>query len=452
MTPIRLALVLLSLSACGGGVQPFPDGGYPADSGLPALPDGGVAHCDAVPVADGLTLHVNPVEGDDFQGTGSATAAGATQPACAYRTLTRALALATAAAKPSMHVVVDVTGFLGSGEALPLALPAGTSLEAAAGATPRLTVSSGTGLLLARPGASVSGLVLDGAGSGSVGVLASAASLSLTGVELTGFTTVGLRAEKTAAVVVAGSSRLHHNALGLLAVDAALVTLDATLATLTAPLEVSDNAGNGLEVSGAAHLVASGYRSDLDPAQGTLLLSGNARHGVHLQQALVAEGTAGPAASSLTGVVARGNGASGLHLMGGSAVAVRGSYLSDNRAHGVHVQTDPAFVSGGAGANTGNLISRLDLGAAGDPGANLLQDPGHPNTRKGVCLALTSGGSTGGMLKVAGNRFASGASLVDCAQLAASLPATRDCEAEGPLGDLTGNPKNDFDLGLCVVP
>lgn len=455
MPTLRTALALVALTACSG-VQLLPDGGLPPpppDSGLPELPDGGRAHCDGVPLTDGFTLHIDPAQGDDLQGTGSGTAGGAPEPACAYRTITRALALARVAARPSMHLQVDSFGFLGSGEAFPLVLPAGTSLAGAPGLMPRLSVFAGTGLQLSASGTSVSGLVLDGAGSGAVGVLASAGTSALQDVEVTGFTTVGVRAEQSAVLTVAGASKVHHNALGVLLVDTASVTLDGTGASEGAPLEVSSNANQGLEVRGAARLTATGVRSPFDPPSGSLVVTGNSRHGILVQQQLLAEGSASPPASSLTGVVVRGNGSSGLRLLGGSALSVRESYLSGNGQHGVHVQTDPAFVAGGAGANTGNFLGWLDLGRAGAPGANDLEDPDHLNGLKGVCLALDSGGSTGGALKLAGNRFAgAGGVVVDCQQLAATLAATGDCDAQGSLGDVGRNPKNDFELGLCVVP
>jgi hypothetical protein len=217
-------------------------------------------------------------------------------------------------------------------------------------------------------------------------------------------------------------------------------------------LRVSANTGAGVQVRGAARVDAAGTVSPLDLGQGTLVLADNGGAGLSLQQLLVAEGSGGPPASTWSGVVVRASGGSGLELVAGSALKLRRSSLWANGRHGVHLTTSAGFIPGGAGANTGNQLTRLDLGAAGDPGRNVLQDATHPNALKGVCLELSAGGSTGGLLPLAGNVFATGGSNVDCAQLAGSLPATGDCLALGPLGDVGRNPKNDFDLGLCTVP
>ena len=82
----------------------------------------------------------------------------------------------------------------------------------------------------------------------------------------------------------------------------------------------------------------------------------------------------------------------------------------------------------------------------------MLQDAANPNTLKGLCLELTGGNGTGGLLKLEGNVFANSGVTVDCSQIAGSLPATGDCAAQGPLGDSGRNPRNDFDVVQCTIP
>jgi hypothetical protein len=416
-----------------------------------------------------MTLHANPVAGDDSLATGSGTARGAANPACAFRTITRAMAAASAAAKQRMTVLVDVTATASAGtnEVFPITVPANTTISAAAGAVVTVQVASGDGFLMLHDSSAIEALKIDGQGSAAHGIVVSAGSAAgpnvLSDIEVMGFASAGVRADKTATLTITAGANVHDNGsasapaggpgpAGLLALESAVVTVNGAGATEQRPTQFSSNSGNGIEVRGQAQVNISGALSQLTPGAGTVVVKSNSQAGVYVEQLLVAAGTSGPAGMTMTGLVSTLNGADGLHLFGGSGVKVRASYLSRNSVHGVHIQTDPAFIGGGAGANDGNDLSRLDFGGSGDFGHNILQDAANPNTRKGLCLELTSGNSTGGLLKARGNVFATGGISVDCSQIAGSLPATGDCTAEGPLGDAGRNPKNDFDVAQCTVP
>jgi hypothetical protein len=477
------SLVVLG-AACGSSagsdlIGPSGDGGPSDDSGANGLPppggDGGpgtsgdgapnsadgppVSPCDVVPAADGLTLHVNPIDGDDAIATGSGTLAGAAHAACAFRSITAAAAAAGSAAKKGMNVVIDVTATASTTtkEVFPILVPGDTTIApAAGGVTVTVEAAAGDAFRMAAASATLRGLVLDGKGSGSHGVVVSGGSQTaanvLSGVEVKGFLTAGVVASGAGTLTITASTNLHDNGVGLTATDTAFVVVDGAGATEQSPTVFAKNAGSGIEVRGQARVNLTGTRSPLTPSVGTVMVKGNTGDGVLVEQLLVAAAAARPTGMTMTGLVTTQNGGSGMHVFGGSGVKVRGSYLSANGVHGLHVQTDPAFVGGGAGANDGNEMSRIDLGVAGDAGHNVLAETGGANAKKGVCFAASSGNGVGGLLKLEGNVFVSGGSSVDCSQVGAALPATGDCDAAGPLGDVGGNPKNDFDVASCSVP
>lgn len=441
-----------------GGGGGSPDGGGAVGDGPVASADGPradggpIGSCDVVGAVNGLTLHVNPIAGDDATGTGSASAAGHPSPGCAFRSITRALVAAGAAAKTSMNVVVDVTATAGSAETFPLVLPPNTTLAAAAGATVTVLVGAGEGVHLSGATSAIDSVILDGQGVAATGVVVTAGPTTLSGVEIKGFTSAGVRANDGATLTLTAGASVHDDGVGLVASGNALVSIDGTGATEQHPTQIATNAGSGVEVRGQARVNVAGALSQQTAGAGTVVVKDNALDGILVEQLLVAEGSAPPAGMTVTGLVATLNQGSGLHLFGGSGIKVRGSYLSGNTGQGVLVQTDPAFIPGGAGANDGNDISRLDFGVAGDLGNDVLQDVGNPNGKKGACVDVTSGSSLNGPLKLEGNVFATGGTSVDCVHIAGSLPATQDCDSEGPLGSVGRNPKNDFDVALCTLP
>ena len=442
---------------------PAPDGlasDGPASDG-PAS-DGPANLCDAVPVLDGLTLHVDPVSGDD-QATGSGTRSGAPRAACALRSLTRATSLATAAGKKSMKIVIDVSATVGSLETFPIAVPGNTTIAPAPGVVVTVLVGAGDGFTMSNAGATLDALILDGQGTATNGIAVTAGTPGspnvVSGVEVKGFTSAGVRASGSAVMTLTAGANLHENgtassasSAGLLATDTAVVTVNGDGASELHPTQLSLNHARGIEALGQAQVNLTGTPSALTPGAGTVVVRMNSLDGVWIEQLLVASGAAPPQGMTMTGLVSTLNGGSGIHVFGGSGVKVRGSYLSNNTAHGVHVQTDPAFINGGAGANDGNTITRLDFGVAGDLGHNVLQDDANPNTLKGACLDLAGGGGLGGLLALEGNVFAAGGSRVDCASIAGSLAATNECGTTGPLGDVGRNPRNDFDVAQCTVP
>jgi hypothetical protein len=469
-----MMLPALMLYACGsrsGGLGM--DGGRPdgaagaGGSGGAQASDGAASDlaaslCDLVPSADGLTLHVDPVSGDD-QATGSGTQSGGARAACALRSLTRATSLATAADKKSMKIVIDVSTTIGSLETFPIKVPGNTTIAPAQGAVVSVLVGAGDGFSLSNAGAILDALILDGQDTAVNGIVVTAGTPAspnvVSGVEVKGFTSAGVRASGAAVLTLTAGANLHENgtataaaSAGLLATDTAIVTVNGEGANELHPTQLSLNAARGIEVLGQAQVNLTGTPSALTAGAGTVVVTMNGLDGVWVEQLLVASAATPPQGMTMTGLVSTLNGGSGMHLFGGSGVKVRGSYLSKNTLHGVHVQTDPAFINGGAGANDGNTITRLDFGVAGDPGHDVLQDDANPNAMKGVCLELTGGGGLGGMLALEGNVFASGGSRVDCASIAGSLPATNECGTMGPLGDVGRNPRNDFDVAQCTVP
>ena len=454
-------------SALGpGGVASAATGGASAGGIVSTSTGVGNGRCDPVTASNGMTLHVNPVSGDDAVATGSGTSAATSKSACAFRTITAAAAAASSANMQTMSIVVDVTSDANhaSGEVFPITVPANTKIAGAAGVTVTVQTATGDAFHMSNDNSTIAGLIIDGQGSSSNGVVVSAGSSGkpnvLSGVEVSGFGQSGVHTE-SGVLTITGGTNVHANGsatgsgpgpAGLLAVGTAIVTVDGNNATSQKPTQFTANTGNGIEVRGQAQVNVNGTPSQLTPGEGTVVVKSNSLAGVFVEQLLVAAGATGPAGMTMTGLVSTLNGGSGMHLFGGSGVKVRSSYISKNSVHGVLISTDPGFVNGGSGSNDGNALERLDFGAAADLGHNVLQDAANPNTLKGLCLELTSGNGTGGLLKLEGNVFANSGVTVDCSQIAGSLPATGDCAAQGPLGDSGRNPRNDFDVVECSIP
>ena len=447
--------------SAGGGVSALGSGGLVSTS-----TGGGNGQCDPVTAANGMTLHVNPVSGDDAVATGSGISGGVTKAACTFRSITAAAAALSVANIQTMNIVVDVTSDanLASGEVFPITVPVNTKIAAAAGATVTVQASTSDAFRLSNDNSTIVGLVIDGQGSSANGVVVSAGSSAkpnvLSGVEVTGFAQSGVHAE-SGFLTITGGTNVHANGsatgsgpgpAGLLAIGTAIVNIDGTGATSQKPTQFAANTGNGIEVRGQAQVNVNGTSSQLTPGEGTVVIKSNSLAGIFVEQLLVASGATGPTGMTMTGLVSTLNGGSGMQLFGGSGVKVRSSYISKNSIHGVLISTDPGFVNGGSGANDGNALERLDFGAASDLGHNVLQDAANPNTLKGLCLELTGGNGTGGLLKLEGNVFANSGVTVDCSQIAGSLPASGDCAAQGPLGDSGRNPRNDFDVVQCTIP
>ncbi len=453
-------------TATGGVVSTSTGGTGGTSGGVASTSTGGGNQCDPVTPANGMTLHVNPVSGDIAVATGSGTSGGAAKPACAFRTITAAAAALSIANMQTMNIVVDVTSVanVASGEVFPITVPANTKISAVTGATVTVQTATGDAFHMSNEGSTIATLIVDGQGASANGIVVSAGSAAkpnvLSGVEVTGFSQSGVHTESGVLTITAGTN-VHGNGsatasapgpAGLLATGTAIVTVDGTGATSQKPTQFTANTGKGIEVRGQAQVNVNGTPSQVAPGEGTVVVKSNSLAGVFVEQLLVASGSTGPAGMTMTGLVSTLNGGSGMQLFGGSGVKVRSSYLSKNSIHGVLISTDPGFVNGGSGSNDGNALERLDFGAASDLGHNVLQDAANPNTLKGLCLELTGGNGTGGLLKLEGNAFANSGVTVDCSQIAGSLPATGDCADQGPLGDSGRNPRNDLDVAQCTIP
>jgi hypothetical protein len=189
----------------------------------------------------------------------------------------------------------------------------------------------------------------------------------VSGVEVEAFGASGIRAE-SGSLTITAATNVHSNGVanppaagpgpaGLLALDTAIVSIGGTGATSQTPTTFASSSGNGIEVRGQARVTVDGTPSQLTPGEGTVVVKSNSLAGIFVEQLLVAAGASGAQGVQMTGVVSTLNAGSGMQLFGGSGVKVRSSYVSNNSAHGVVIATDPGFVSGGSGANDGNMSS-----------------------------------------------------------------------------------------------
>jgi hypothetical protein len=405
----------------------------------PACVDATCRACDAV--GPPYHFHVDPVNGSDAaSSTGSSTAGGVANVACALKTITRALQLVPASPPPGTEIIVDVTSTVEAGETFPITVPSNVTIRAAATAAVTVRVPGGeTGFALPNTGSALADLTLDGqAGAAQYG-MTSAGTSTLTGVDVHGFELAGVLVDG-GTLTITGGSILQRNgtnsspAPGLSVIRTAAVTI--TGGTNHSPTAFNENQGAGIAVEGGGSISLTGVPGAL-AGSGTVVANRNGASGVTIGQT-----AATPPVNAIDGLVAFSNGASGIGVLGGSALRLRNSVLVNASEHGVHVTS-------GSGT-AGDDLSRIDLGdpaAAAEYGRNVLQDPAVPNGGVGVCLALGGILPLGHTLKAAGNNFGPG---LNCATTNATLMKNA-CNAgsKGTVG-ITGL-LDSIDATMCKV-
>ena len=142
------------------------------------------------------------------------------------------------------------------------------------------------------------------------------------------------------------------------------------------------NASYGIEVGTLGSLSITGTPASVPSNSGTVVTNFNTLAGIRINQT---PGAAGLVTNNINGLVSWGNTSDGMTLLGGSLAKVRNSIFLGNGRYGVMV--------GGADLQSGDDVSKLDLGKAGDPGKNYLQTPLGAlgtNATTGLCVALAN--------------------------------------------------------------
>jgi hypothetical protein len=376
--------------------------------------------CVACDARNGAMVVVDPVNGVDSANTGSGAAGGGTATgACAFKTIGYALGHLGGATIVNV-LTTGVVSVATNGETFPIGVPANVTIKGSGGTvTVRdvATNSGGVAFNLASSGSSLSNLLIDGSTTGVHGVVvATGAASTIGGVEVTGFTAAGVRAEGGALTITAGTN-IHANGLGTSGELSGLHVLNDAQVTITgtgAPIQFNNNGQNGILVdgNGAAKLTVTGTPSSA--TAGSVVANNNGIDGVEIAQT-----GASPSLVTLTGLVATSNTQDGLRVFGGSNVQVRGSMLLGNAQDGVNVATSTG------GAPHPDDVSAIDLGTntTNNAGNNVFQSSSTPNGFAGVCLNI--GRNQSQTLNAEGNTWIeaadAGGASIDCASVAGTL-------------------------------
>jgi hypothetical protein len=420
--------------------------------GAPACQSNTCTQCDAVA---NNTYTVDPVNGSDTLGNGSGSAGGAAAAVCAFKTITKALAVI--GANPPANTKINVVGpsTVQAGETFPIVVPVNVTI---AGVTGAVTVSvpiAATGGFRLRAGSSgIANLIVDGTGNTATarGIqveTGSQASTAITGVEVRSFPEAGIRVQDTGVVTIGPGTNVHNSGSTGASRPGLHVTGAGTaiIASSAAAISFHDNSFAGIGVDNGGSVMITGTPGV--GQAGTVVTYSNIGPGIVI--AGVPNAGQYPTQSALTGLVSYSNTGDGARFLGGSNVKVRGSRFYTNLV-GVTVS------QAGSGALSYNDdVSHIDLGsnASSDPGSNVIQSPALldagavlANANAGLCLSIAANKSQ--TLLAAGNRWASSTNTVlDCALASpGTLSKSSTCSAGVDLGG-NGQTGNTVTIANC---
>jgi hypothetical protein len=401
-------------------------------------------------VADGV-YWVDPTvsAADDTIATGNKT-----DPKCAFRSITSALAaIGNAAAAPVVVKIKAGAAPLGPNEAFPIIVPTNVTITSEDTVTPAsvLVPAGKEGFVLASASSGISYLTIDGQANAALGgVLAqtgsSATTTTLAHVTVKGFGGPGIVIRNAAgkatggglaigpAVSSTGNGTGGAPASGLHVQENGVAVLTGAAAAET---HFDGNTEAGIRVDDAGQITLTGVVGAAAPLSGTVTANANGIAGVLVQQ------TPGAVPlNTVTGLTAwNTKSGPGVRVLAGSAFKLRASSALANATDGVHVKS---FVSG---ITVTNDTTKIDLGAsaAGDPGKNILQAIGgqSPNNGVGICLEIQP--NVGQILNAYGNTLVTAAA-------GATQPASIDCSTTaGQIKKNTGNGACSGGVAIGVI-
>jgi hypothetical protein len=386
----------------------------------PACQGNTCATCDAVA---NNTYYVDPVNGSDTLGDGSGKAGGTAASVCAYKTITKALAMIGVAPAANTKIFVVGPSTVQAGETFPISVPVNVTISGMTGAVVvSMPVTATNGFLLHAGSSGLANLIIDGTGNTSTahGIVAqtgSQASTTVTGVEVRNFATeAGIRVGDTAVLTIGAGTNVHNcgsasaNRPGLHVTG----TGSAIISSTTDTISFHNNSFAGIGVDGAGSVQITGTPGS--GAAGTVTTYSNIGPGIIV--AGVPVGGIYPTLSNVTGLVSYLNTGDGARFVGGTNVKLRGSRFYSNLI-GITVN------QAGSGALSYNDdVSHIDLGTnpSSDPGNNVFQSPALvdggvtlTNSNAGLCFTISANKSQ--TLLTAGNKWANATStaVLDCA-------------------------------------
>jgi hypothetical protein len=423
--------------------------------------------CSQCAPASGNTYFVDPANGNDQTATGSGLSGTTATPSCAFKTITRAIAVIGSSAPPNTKLIVTgavgQTRNLAAGDTLPITLPPNVILSTTTGPitillpapAPATAVGNVTGFRLVNAGSGIAGnpsapLTLDGVAhqSGIAILAAPAAGSAVTLSNVTIQNTGGHAINVTGGTLNIGAGVVVTSA-GTPAVTRDGLLVSGGIANVTVPAgqaqtSFSNNTLHGIEVSGLGSVNVTGVAGAPIPSNnGTVIAANNTTAGLRINQTV---GAANLALSTITGLVAWANNNYGARLFGGSKVKIRSSVFGANAIDGI-------LVSNSGGTAAGNDLTAINLGAVGDPGLNYLQTPLGAlgtNLTAGLCVGM-SGGMGALTLNAAGNELVSTAGAqVNCSTTAATVTKAATCTTHNSIGGATAAAGTTVTIALSL--
>jgi hypothetical protein len=408
--------------------------------------------CGACDPLSGSTIIVDPVNGSDTTGTGSASFGKVANEACAFKTVTAAIA--AIGSSNTTKYVISVVGpsTLDASEKYPLTLPADTTLTATGGTVVVNTPAGDTAVVLARPATAIdggTGFDIKG-GLHGIGVdTGSTDGTFIRDVTVEGTSGEGITLVHTGKltifenVLVTGAGDANVTASGIVATDTSILTI--TVKAGLSPTVITANSQEGIDVLGNATLLLTGVPDPSSLLSGTVMTTDNAGAGVQFEQTSPVMSTA--AKSSIDGLVSTGSvQGSGILVSGGISLKVRNSVLLANGADGVHV------VSSGNNSQIGNIDFGTSTLNTTDYGNNILQQTvaqGNQNAGAGICLDIPASMSAlgGQTLSAEGNIFGTSK---DC-RVGGALLTNKTCTGAADASVKTGAAidTNSIDFKKC---
>jgi hypothetical protein len=378
------------------------------------------------------TYYVDPLNGSDKTGVGSGGTAGG---ACAFQSITRALAVIGAAANAGTTIKVLPTGTVGAAETFPLTPGKNITIEGATTGTPTVVdvPASTVGFTLAEAKVALSNLTITGtslAANAGISVTAGTASLATVIVEDMGTYGIGVSGG-TLAIGTAVQS--NHNKGDGLKVTAGKVTISVPTGDTAASFNNNSYGIVILDTGSITIGAATGQAAEVAHA------SVNTHAGLFIEQT-PGTGTLAPPANVVYNFKANTNGTNGVHLYGGSSLELRNSSTQGNADNGLWVEAYSAS-AGDAGKVTSSDLSQINLGTTtpADPGGNTFQyaEAASPNAGAGICVDLAAAADQ--QLNAAGNIFEG----TNCATATVTLRTNNTCTGAvdyaivnaGPVGD-----------------
>jgi hypothetical protein len=362
------------------------------------------------PVTSGNYI-VDPVNGNEKMGTGYGAQAG-----CAFKTITRALAVI---GTPTSATTITVVGpsTVGAGETFPIVLPAKLTLMTSNGAVTVNVPAGDNGFTLNSAGTTITGasgapLTISGQSEiANIGINAfgkSTAATTISNLTVSGFAQAGINVGNNAVLTIGPGVKSNGNigrgsngADGLDVHVSAHVIIDVPAGSATTSFDGNGNIG--INVFGNANITLTGSVTSATAGTGTVTANGN------LKGLVIATTSGTPPQSVIDGLVSFGNWSPAIQLAAGANVQLRNSVaLQTHYGSGILVTNQ---------GGTSSDVSQIDLGTGTSPGLNTVQDVvggAEFNTSGGICLDLPAGTTT---LEALGNIFGS----TNCSTTAGTL-------------------------------